>query len=68
MTKWVIKVFASYKKRISGRMLPFCESLEPDMTFMLLEIEKIVTTWGKTEVAKHYNRCDYKVEASFQSH
>ncbi|NLM09742.1 MAG: DNA polymerase III subunit delta [Clostridiaceae bacterium] len=54
LTKWVIKVFASYKKRISGSDAAFFVNLlEPDMTFMLLEIEKIVCYMGeKTEVTR----------------
>lgn len=55
LTKWVIKVFASYKKQISESDAAFFVNLlDPDMTFMLLEIEKIVCYMGeKTQVTRN---------------
>ena len=46
LTKWVIKVFASYNKQISERTRFSCELTNPDMTFMALEIEKIASYMG----------------------
>lgn len=50
LAKWVTKVFSSYGKKIS---LPdasyFVGLLDPDMTFMLLEIEKVVCYTGNKE-------------------
>lgn len=48
LTKWVIKVFATYKKQISESDAAFFVNLlDPDMTFMVLEIEKIVCYMGE---------------------
>ncbi|NLX76846.1 MAG: DNA polymerase III subunit delta [Clostridiaceae bacterium] len=54
LTRWVIKVFASYNKKISESDAAFLVGLlEPDMTFMRLEIEKIACYMGeKTEVTR----------------
>ncbi|HEY8422282.1 MAG TPA: DNA polymerase III subunit delta [Thermoclostridium sp.] len=54
LTKWVIKVFASHKKQISESDAAFFVNLlDPDMTFMLHEIEKIVCYMGeKTQVTR----------------
>ena len=47
LTKWVIKGFASYNKQISERDAAFLVNLlDPDMTFMALEIEKIASYMG----------------------
>lgn len=55
LTKWVIKVFASYGKQISESDAAFFVNLlDPDMTFMLLEIEKIICYMGeKTQVTRN---------------
>ncbi len=48
LAKWAIKVFNSYKKQIDGSTAAFFISLiEPDMTLILLEIEKIVRYMGE---------------------
>jgi DNA polymerase-3 subunit delta len=48
LTKWVMKAFASYKKQISANNAAYLVSLlEPDMTFIALEIEKIVSYMGQ---------------------
>ncbi len=47
LVKWVMKVFSSYKKKISQSDAAYLVGLlDPDMTFMLLEIEKIVQYIG----------------------
>jgi len=48
LTKWVMKVFASYKKQISESDAAFLVNLlEPDMTFMLHEMDKIACYMGE---------------------
>ena len=47
LVKWVMKVFSSYKKKINQSDAAYLVGLlDPDMTFMLLEIEKIVQYIG----------------------
>lgn len=51
LTKWVMKAFASYNKQIDERSAAYLVSLlDPDMTFMALEIEKIARFMGETTV------------------
>lgn len=54
LAKWAIKVFASYGKQISESDADFLVNLlDPDMTFILNEIEKIVCYMGeKTQVTR----------------
>ncbi len=48
LTKWVMKGFAFHKKQISCQLAAdFVSMLEPDMTFMQLEIEKVVRYMGE---------------------
>jgi len=50
LTKWVMKVFSSFKKIITQPDARFFVDLvDPDMTFMLLEIEKVVQYAGEKE-------------------
>jgi DNA polymerase-3 subunit delta len=53
LVKWVTNVFASYGKHISKAEADFFVSmLEPDMTLLRLEIEKVVSYMGdKTDVS-----------------
>jgi len=54
LAKWAMKVFASLKKQIDAADAAYLVSLlEPDMTFMLLEIEKIAGFAGeKTRITR----------------
>lgn len=48
LTRWVMKVFSSLKKQIDEADAAYLVNLlEPDMTFMLLEIEKIAGFAGE---------------------
>lgn len=48
LAKWVIKVFSSFNKKITESDAGFFVDLvDPDMTFMLLEIEKVVQYAGE---------------------
>lgn len=54
LTKWVMKVFSSHNKKISQADASFfVELLDPDMTFMLLEIEKVAQYSGDKEYVCH---------------
>ena len=51
LTKWVMKVLSSYNKKISQSDAAFFVGLlDPDMTFMLLEIGKVVQYAGDKEL------------------
>ncbi|AGC69057.1 DNA polymerase III, delta subunit HolA [Thermoclostridium stercorarium subsp. stercorarium DSM 8532] len=54
LAKWVVKVFASYNKKISANDAAFLVNLlDPDMTLIYHEIEKIVCYMGeKTQVTR----------------
>ncbi|HZK28141.1 MAG TPA: DNA polymerase III subunit delta [Thermoclostridium sp.] len=48
LTKWTVRVFASYNKQISEKDAAFFVNLlDPNMTFMALEIKKISSYMGK---------------------
>lgn len=53
LTKWVMKVFSSYSKQITQADAGlFVDLVEPDMTFMLLEIEKVVRYTGEKDYVR----------------